>query len=67
MIDKIRKVLEQIAENEKTPTLDVVLANYETAILQTQEEDPSLEGLKLEKRALTVLKTFYQRQIYSKG
>ncbi len=67
MIDKIRKVLEQIAEDEKTPTLDVVLANYETAILQTKEEDPSLEGEKLERRALTVLKTFYQRQIYSKG
>ncbi len=67
MIDKIRKVLEQIAEDEKTPTLDVVLANYETAILQTKEEDPKLEGVKLERRALTVLKTFYTRQIYNKG
>ena len=67
MIEKIRKVLEQIAENEKTPTLDVVLANFETAILQTKEEDSSLEGEKLERRALTVLKTFYQKQIYSKG
>ena len=67
MIDKIRKVLEQIAEDEKTPTLDVVLANYETALLQTKEEDKNLEGVKLERRALTVLKTFYTRQIYSKG
>ena len=67
MIDKIRKVLEQIAEDEKTPTLDVVLANFETAVLQTKEEDPNLEGVKLERRALTVLKTFYTRQIYSKG
>lgn len=67
MIDKIKKVLEQIAEDEKTPTLDVVLANFETALLQTKEEDPSLEGVKLERRALTVLKTFYTKQIYSKG
>jgi len=67
MIEKIRKILEKIAEDEKTPTLDVVLANFETALLQTKEEDPSLEGVKLERRALTVLKTFYNQQIYSKG
>ncbi len=67
MIEKIRKVLEQIAEDEKTPTLDVVLANFETAVLQTKEEDPSLEGVKLERRALNVLKTYYQNQIYGKG
>ena len=67
MIDKIKNVLEQIAEDEKYPTLDVVLANFETAMLQTKEEDPSLEGVKLERRALTVLKTFYNQQLYSKG
>lgn len=67
MIDKIKRVLEQIAEDEKTPTLDVVLANFETAVLQTKAEDPNLEGVKLERRALNVLKTYYDKQIYSKG
>jgi len=67
MIDKIKKVLQQIAEDEKTPTLDVVLANFETAKLQVLEEDPNLEGEKLERRALNVLKTYYDKQIYSKG
>ena len=67
MIEKIRKVLEQIAEDEKTPTLDVVLANFETAVLQVKAEDPTLDGVKLERRALTVLKSYYQKQIYGKG
>lgn len=67
MIEKIKKVLEQIAEKENTPTLDVVLANFETAILITKDEDPSLEGEKLERRALTLLKEYINKQIYSKG
>ncbi len=67
MIDKIKRVLEKISEDEKTPTLDVVLANFETAVLEVKEEDPSLEGEKLERRALNLLKTYYDKQIYGKG
>jgi len=67
MIEKIKKVLEQIAEKENTPSLDVVLANFESALLIVKDEDPSLEGEKLERRALTLLKDYINKQIYGKG
>jgi len=67
MLEQIRKTLEEIAKDEKTPSLDVVLANYETALLQVKEDEPELEGEELEKRALSLLKTYYSKQIYGKG
>jgi len=67
MIEKVRKRLEEIAEKENTPTLDVVLAQFETAILLTKDDEPELEGEKLERRALTLLKEYINKQIYSKG
>ena len=67
MHEKIKKVLEQIAERENTPDLDVILARFEISKLLVKEEDPNLEGLKLQKRALTVLKDYIDKQIYGKG
>lgn len=67
MLEKIRKILEKIAEDEKTPPLKEVLIHFDTALLTTKEDEPELEGEKLERRALNLLKQYYDKQIYGKG
>ncbi len=67
MLDKIKKVLEKIAEDDKTPTLEEVFILFDEAMLLTKEEEPSLEGEKLERRSLNLLKDYLNKQIYGKG
>ncbi len=67
MLDKIKKVLEKIAEDEKTPPLEEVFIHFETAVLQIQDEDPDLDEEKVQRRAVNVLKQYYTKQIYGRG
>ena len=67
MLDKIKKVLEKIAEDEKTPTLEEVFIHFDTAVLQIQDEDPKLDDEKVQRRAVNILKQYYTKQIYGKG
>ena len=67
MLEKIKKVLEKIAEDEKTPSLEECLIHFDTAVLQIKDEDPTLEEEKVQRRALNILKQYYTKQIYGRG
>ena len=67
MLNKIKKVLEKIAEDEKTPPVEEVFIHFETAVLQIKDEDPELEEEKVQRRAVNILKQYYNKQIYGRG
>lgn len=66
MHEKIVRALEEIADDERYPPLNTVIANFKTAMLVIEEEgDPNLDEEKVQRRALSILKESYNKQWFS--
>ena len=64
--EKIAKALEKIAETEER-ALEEINVMFESAKLKIQELDPSITGIKIDKRALSYLKSHFNSQKFNKG